>query len=300
MARLISSLLLVTALTGCCWAQSISFMRLGSAIVEARLKPVPAVAAERLHTLRAQFREAGCQSDQMQEQKAPGETLPNLICPVPGSGDGAIVVAARADYEAKSDDEAKVQWGGLAMLPLLMESVGAVASRHTLAFIAFTGKKGDRSGASWYVQQLVDAKKDVNAVILLDHIGRSPAAYSANARGLDAAKWLSEAARGLDFLSNPPGIQPSSLAAWADSGRPDTNDARPFQGMKIPAVTVFSRPAVHTVTINGIPAAEASAAVDPRVYNDTYLLLCVYLRLLDRELGKSQKSQKGSGVNAAR
>jgi VWFA-related protein len=242
------------------------------------------------------FEKAGCAKGNVELQTVPGQPLPNVICTLPGTEYGTILIAARLDYDGRGEEGA-VGWGGVVMLPLMAESLTSTSHRHTLVFAAFSGSKME--GAAWYWKNLSDAQRvEFRGMVDLDHLGRTAAGYSAAASGAAMARLLPTASHVLQLSPEPQPI--------ADV--PET-DALYFQRVHVPAITIFS-PGYVSKSPEGPPtsvganplvpedvrkvAATSSSSfalktgLDPEVYNQTYNLLCVYALFLDRGLGASK------------
>ena len=171
-------LLLVLSLAVVCLADNLIYMRIDRSVIEKRIQTVPPSDKERIDTVRAQFRAAGCAPNQIQEQVVPDVELPNIICTLPGPEPGAIVIATRFDSKAHGD-EALVDWGGAAMLPLLAESLNSAPHRLTLVLAAFAGHDHGLAGANWYLKQLSDQQRSqIEAMVEIEKVGRTPAAYA--------------------------------------------------------------------------------------------------------------------------
>ena len=99
-------------------ADKVTFLRVDQTIVQQRSDQAPPTTEQRVTVLRTMFEKAGCSRQNIQVQPVPDQVLPNVICTLPGTEFGTILVAARLDYDARGD-EATVGWGGAAMLPLL-------------------------------------------------------------------------------------------------------------------------------------------------------------------------------------
>ena len=133
LARLLAILLPVAVCSG----DNIVYVRVHRPMIQAKLKLEPDAEAGRPSTLHSLFANACC--PQIQEQPVPQEDLPNLICTLPGTEEGIIVVGASLQYAA--DRAAPAGWGTLLQLPLLAESVGGVQHRLTIVLAAFAGKE---------------------------------------------------------------------------------------------------------------------------------------------------------------
>ena len=291
------SLLAVFALSSACLADNVTFLRVDKSVVQQRLQQAPQSPDQRVHSLRAMFEKAGCAKENVEVQTIPGQLLPNVICTLPGTEIGAILIAARLDYDGRGEEGA-VGWGGLAMLPLLAESLTSTSHRHTLVFAAFSGSNA--AGASWYWKSLSDAQRHVfRGMVDLDHLGRTAAGYSTSSSGAVMARLLPAASRALQISPEP--------QAFADV--PDT-DASLFERAHIPAITIYSlgyvtngpdvpptsvasNPLVpedvRKVAANSPHAFALKTTLDPEIYNQTYNLLCVYVLFLDRGLGASKR-----------
>jgi VWFA-related protein len=310
--RLVPKLVLVFAIIASGFAQqrSISFLRLGVDIQDQKLKLQPEKSEDRVATLRKMFTDAGC-SSRISEQPVP-KSQPNLICSTRATSDSTIVIAAPVDYSANKGDEANLRWGDLAMLPILAESLGSVLTRHSFVFVAMTGKSDGQEGAKAYLEHLTpDQLAKVHAVVALDRIGRNPPVYSVP--GTSYGKDLHTGLRGgvtAQFEKWSPGEMPitRSIAAaaqrWGFETPAKTDEygaglIKPFNKEGIWAITFTSPTWIVTRYIGNQPVRDYRTALDPKIYNQTYLYLCTYLLHLDQDLGKgllspSQQAQLGA------
>jgi hypothetical protein len=240
----LSRLLLIFALTGPCFGQGhtrLTYLRIYRPIIEEKLKLGSDSPAERLKNLRALFADAACQPNQISEQAVPGRELPNLMCRLPGTEEGTIVVGANSGYKEKGEKGA-VQWSGLAMLPLLAESFGPVLHRFTMVFIAFSGP--GQTGSSWYVSQLSGAeRRSILAMVDLDSIGRTSPVYAPAQKDQTLAKWLTTASRSLNLPRDPYDISSRSVMGGRGAAVVSTTilplaDAKPFAYADIAAITI--------------------------------------------------------------
>lgn len=276
-------------------ADNITFLRIDKSVIIQKLEQVPATPADRVRELRAMFERAGCPKDKIEVQTVPDQQLPNLFCTLPGTEYGTILVSARLDYDSRGDENL-VGWGGIAVLPLLAESLNSTVHRHTLIFAAFPG--GNCEGAAWFWKSLRDSqKREFRGVVDLDHIGRTAPAYSTNSNGEVMARVLPASSRALRYPDEPRSTDevPEGNAAF-------------FQRAHVPAITIYSpgyittqleeQPATKVQTVRPGNGHEAppnpsrtftlQTALDPAAYNQTYNLLCVYVLFLDRGLGASK------------
>ena len=202
---------------------------------------------------------------------------------------------ATSDYTSKGD-EAGVQWGDLAMLPILAESIGSVLTRHSMVFLAVGGQKNE-AGAKFYLDQLSpEQRKKIHAVVAIDHIGRTPMTYAVpgSDSGLEirtgryrgiakSAKW--DPSELPITRSIPTAARRWNLPEPVKNDESGLRDTKPFRHEGIPAVTFTSPSWVVTGYVGSNPLRDYRTVIDFREYNKTYLFLCAYLLFLDRDLG---------------
>ena len=284
------SFVLIFAVT--CFADNLVYVRIEQPVIDKRLQTVPATDKERIDTVRAQFRASGCTGDQIQEQAVPNEELPNIICTLPGPEPGAIVIGTRLDSKAHGE-EALVDWGGAVMLPLLAESLNSAPHRQTLVLAAFAGHDKGFAGANWYLKQLTtDQRAQIRAMIDIDKVGRTPAAYAfpgpdtSRVATVGKSPVLKEVAHEPTTLSKVLPIAARSLKVPEDPKQINdipATEARAFEEANIPAIVIHS--ASYTA-INPPGKVEqvrlTRTELDPKVYADTYNLMCVYVLYLDK------------------
>ncbi len=299
-----------------CLADNLIYMRVDRSVIEKRLDPVPATGKERLDTLRAQFKAAGCAADLLQEQAVPDEEMPNVICMVPGADPGAIVVGTRIDSKAKGD-ESEVDWGGPVMLPLLVESLNSAPHHQTFIFVAFAGHDHGMAGANFFLKQLNDEQRaQIDAMIQLDQVGRTAATYAFPEP--DTSSVSTAGRRSLSLASgHPPTTLSKVLPLAAGSLKlpeaPKLNDdipateARVFDAAGIPSIVIHSPSyAVINTPAKMEPVRLSRTSLDPKAYSDTYNLMCVYLLYLDKvyfmahsKAAATQTAAAGTGGNNA-
>ncbi len=284
MRKHLCSLLIAFSSFAIAQQSSLTFLRADPAIVQQRLTPMPATQLDRIEKLRHQFLAAKVYGPvKTEEQPIPDQAEPNLICTLPGSGVSTIIVAVNTAYKAK--DDGRVNWATLAMVPLLVESLASFPSRHNLVFVAFAGGSGKHSGAAFYLQQLSKAqRREIAALIELDHIGRMGPSYTPRSDSYILGRQLSLAAWGLKSQ-----IPQGFFYDFYDPNGAIMREgpiANTFENANIRAITIYSRDHSEFLSINGIPAKVQSSEIDPQSYYDTYVLLCAYLRTLDRDLSR--------------
>ena len=276
-------------------ADNVTFLRLDRTVVEERVQQPPQTPEDRVTRLQSMFEKAGCAKRDIQVQQVPGQSLPNVICTLPGTDFGTILITARLDYDGRAE-EGPVGWGGVAMLPLLAESMNSTIHRHTMVFAALSGSS--QAGAAFFWKSLSDnERREYRGVVDLDHLGRTRAAFSPASNGTAMARILPAAARALQYRPEPQPIDsvPNSNAAF-------------FERAHVPAITIYSpayesngaepepAPKVQTVLpgngheppATNVRTYSVKTNLDPAAYNQTYNLLCVYVLFLDRGLGASK------------
>ena len=290
-------LLAALVLSGVSFADNVTFLRIDKAIVQQRVQQAPQRPEQRVEVLRGMFEKAGCAARNIQIQPVPELSLPNVICTLPGTESGTILIGASLDYDQRGET-GTVGWGSVAMLPLLAESLTSSTHRHSLVFVAFAGQAG--AGSAWYLKNLNDTqRRDIRGMVDLDHVGRTAAGYATPTNDKVLERLLPAAARALQIKPEPPAV--------ADV--PDS-DATIFQHAHIPAITIYSPGYLANATDPNAPPAMVTpvllgqvqnisaipprsfvlkTALDPTAYNDTYNLLCVYALFLDRGLGTGRR-----------
>jgi len=280
MRKRLCLLLIVVSSFAVAQQSSLTFLRADPAIVQQRLTPVPSTQSDRVAKLRKQCLAAKVYGPvEVEEQLVPGQMEPNLICTLQGSGDSSIIVAVNTAYKG-GGDEARVNWATLETVPLLLESVAGFASRHTLVFIAFSGESGKYSGATFYLDQLSkDQRRKIDAVIELDHIGRTAPAYAPQSNAYVLGRRLRLASFTLQFEIPQIFFYPNGSVL----GSGPIADA--FEKAKIPAITIYSRDhsEMPQNAIHGISPEIHEFDINLKSYYDTYVLLCAYLRQIDQD-----------------
>ncbi|PYX04371.1 MAG: hypothetical protein DMG86_00370 [Acidobacteria bacterium] len=299
-----SHVFIVLALAVTCAAQSITYLRLDRSLIQERLNPSPDMPAERVASLKTLFKKAGCRPEQLSEQPVPGEETPNVICTIAGTGDGTVVIAASSDYRDRNE-RGFVEWSGLVMLPLLAESLDAVRHRQTLVFAAFAGKDHGMHGAAEYLKQLPERKRNsIRAMIELQTIGRTPPMYVASERDQRLADWLIMSARGVKLPNDPVNLGGRTVLISGKfveridlPGAGNQANSKVFAKSHIPAITITSLAAMPVPGLmlpGNVPVTQPTTTLDMSSYEDTYHLLCIYLLVLDRQLGMDQGQPSAS------
>ncbi len=304
--RKVLRLFLLIAFATSAFPENLTYVRIDQPVVESRLKLTPVDQAARLTMLRNQFVKAGCIADHITEQPVSGQSEPNLICTIPGTEPGSIVIAARSDFTSKRD-EAKVDWATLTMLPLLAESLYGAVHRYSLVFVAFSGH-GNLSGSETYLKALSEQeRKSIRAMIDLEQLGRTPPTYAfatvQSESGISHIGYRPVA----NTISHEDTLMSRLLPVAANtlklSEAPEQNseqlvtDAQNFERAGALALTITSPAYAKIVRSGNTEVSMARTELDPKVYYQTYNLLCVYTLYLDRGIAppRSKPSTEVAG-----
>jgi hypothetical protein len=246
--------------------------------VDAMLRNVPGSDEDRFLRLREYFTYFGCTASQMEQQSIGGGASKNLVCTLPGSGPGIVVVAAH--YEHEGAGEGVVEgWSGALLLPILFKSIQAQPRQHTFVFAALYGTKG--------VQKLLDSWTEdqrgrVKAVIALDALGLGPVQFylfpgvvsSPDSNELYTIMTLGlSAERIAQILKHP--------AKTNQEPAPPSNidDTRRFRALGIASILI------HSVTRRtfAVPGStqDSIGVIKPAAYHDNYEFVSYYLCSLD-------------------
>ncbi len=256
------------------YADSIRYWITSKSSLEAALKAAPQNNSDREATLETSFKENGCTGEHLQHQQVKGH-LSNLICEIPGTQAGVIVVAAHFDH-AELGTGIVDNWSGAVLLPLLARSVSVIHPRHTYRFIAFTDEEKGLVGSKYYVSHLhKEEKKQILAMINFDTLGLAPTEIWLNHGDRALAQHLASAAAAVKL--------PVSVVNVEQVG---STDSDPFFDSRIPALTI------HSVTQETFPilhtARDNFLAIKIDDYYDTYRLSALFLSFLDQTAGTGQ------------
>lgn len=245
------------------WANSKPF-------VESWVSKVPSADTERFSRLRAMFTGQGC--THLEEEPVGNHAGSNLICTLPGSDPGTILVVAHFEHEGKGAGAVE-NWSGAAMLPLLLHALSATPRTYTFVFAAVDGAKG----ASTFMNNRRATRRQFRAMFALEDLGLSPSKYC-------AFNWAPLQEFGLaQFLADAGAlVHPGALPERTGCDRLRIDDTRVFRQADIPALII------HSVTLSERPllgsAADTAAAINGDSYYESYQLMATYLAALDRVL----------------
>jgi hypothetical protein len=266
-----------------------SFLRLSAKVVESDVLHATFVPEQRAALVKKAFQDAGCPVTQITEQTVPGNAINTVVCTLPGSEPGSIIVSAGIDYHS-AGDELSVQNATLEMLPLLIQSLNGNRRRYSLVFIAFTGEK-KQEGSKYYLSQLSgEERKGIRGMVFLDRIGRSPVRY------LFPSQSTEPRISHLGAYDSTSGHDPTELNKWLDVASESValgytlelsefyfTHALSFEHKGILSLTLTS-PAYTVIERQRGPVRMPAPNVDMPTYYKTYNLLCVYLLRLDSSM----------------
>jgi len=285
-----------------CFGGSIVYLRLHKNALAERLKGAPSNPSERAAKLKSLFQAAGCTPNQIAEQSVSKEDLPNVLCTLPGTEPGAIVISAPIDFDGAASED-QTQWATLALLPLFAESLSPAPHRFSLTFVAFSGHAHGSRGATEFLKALSEAqRKEIRVMVSLDDVGRTPLVYRLGQEDPLLANWLSVAATTLHIRAIPAEINARTLNSQLINGVTDFHpdayvvDSRLFRREHVPTIALRSAPPamIPWVQKTGAwPVDVASNRFNLDVYEQTYNQLCAYLLLLDSNLGTSHAAPSG-------
>jgi VWFA-related protein len=272
---------------------SIVYLRVHKDVLAERVKGAPVSRTDRVSKLRSLFEAAGCGAEHIAEQSFPKQDLPNVLCQLPGKEPGTIVVSAPIDFDGEEPDSS--QWATLALLPLMAESLVPAPHRFSITLVGFAGHDHGVRGSSEFVKQLSEAqRREIRAMISLDGLGRTPPVYVLGQQDALLANWFSVASASLRLRAVPTEINARSINAPLINGVPDfraedyLQDARSFQRAHVPAIALQSAPEAMIPAIRRAgawPQEVSGTEFDLDIYEQTYNQLCVYILLLDSNLG---------------
>jgi hypothetical protein len=240
-------------------------------VIQQRLECAARKPAERKIVLETLFAEAGCAGDRLTNQSVPRSKEPNVICTLPGEGQGTIVVGGHFDLVDRGmgvvDD-----WSGAALLPSLYQSLQSRPRRHRLLFIGFAAEERGLYGSTEYVHRLsAEEKSTVRAMVNLECLGLTPAkvwTHRADKQLLDA------------YLNVTAALHMEAVGSNVEKVGDD--DSHPFLNAKIPVITIHS---ITQETLGILHSARDNLkAIDPADYYDAYRLAATYLAYLDGKL----------------
>jgi Iap family predicted aminopeptidase len=226
----------------------------------------PDTDEQRASRLRVLFADAGCRGSMLSEQALEKESVPNIVCRLPGDRDGTIIVGAH--YDRPSSSQRPIDnWSGAALLPGLYQCLKGHKRHRSIVFVAFSDHDNIPAGAEFFAGHLSpDELKQVRAMVNVDVLGLSPTKIWTAHSDKDL---VNDMVHMVYVLKIP--------ASQIDITSAGTTDSQPFAQRGIPQITV------HSLTRQNLENRHASR-FQPRNYYDSYMLLCGYIAYLDERL----------------
>jgi VWFA-related protein len=308
--RRLFQVLVLCLLSAICFGGSIVYLRVHRDVLEERLKAQPAASSDNPGTLRKLFETAGCSAAHLAEQSVPKEALPNVLCRLPGKEPGTIVVSAPIDFAGTDTDANDAShWATVAMLPLLAESLVSAPHRFSIVLAGFAGHDHGLRGSAEFLRTLSDDQRsEIRAMISLDHLGRTPLVYALGQSDPALGNWLAVAANSLRMRALPAEMTARSVEARMVNGKSTFDvenyllDAKSFERAHVPSIALQSAPASMLAAIRqqgAWPDTISAGGFDVDLYEQSYNQLCVFVLLLDSNLGTSHAAPPTMMASAA-
>jgi hypothetical protein len=257
---------IVLLFCGACLAQKVQFTPAEKSLVLERMQSIPETNAARAARLKELFSAAGCNGNQLIEQKVEGAETPNIICRL-GTGEGDTVIVG-AHYDRTSSPRRLLDnWSGASLLPALYQSLRQRKRSHSFVFVAFADNGNGPAGAESFARHLTSSQLSrAEAMVNVDALGFSPTKV-----------WTAHSDKDLvhDLIVMVYALKlPASQIDIAALGNTDSDV---FAARHIPQITI------HSLTQQNVTTG-ATTQFRPNNYYDTYRLLCGYLAYLDQSL----------------
>jgi putative aminopeptidase FrvX len=157
--------------------------------MEQRLHSAPAKNEERQQMIAQMFHDVGCAPALRPLRHS---KFANVVCTLPGSAEGTIIVGAHFDH-TKLGDGVIDNWSGATMLANLYEGLRDQPLKHTFVFVAFAREEEGLLGSRDFARQV---KQKPAAMVNLDSLGMGPAVVwrnHSNGGLYDAAQTVAQA-----------------------------------------------------------------------------------------------------------
>ena len=263
-------------------AQQLQFSTIAESTVVGRLQSIARGDNEaRLGALRTLFVEAGCEID---EQKAKGSKLPNLVCGLGENTDaGLILVTAHFD-KVRAGAGAIDNWTGASLLPSLYESLRhGTALRHRFLFIGFTDEEAGLVGSrAWVSANRKTLLKHVRAVVNIDSVAAGP---------LPLYLWASRADPELGRMALEIAQAVKVPVQGMNVEKVGNSDTAPFRDAKVPTLDFHGLTNETWLILHTIDDQLSKVNLD--AYKATYRFLAVYLKYLDQSLAPARSPTAG-------
>ncbi|HSB16142.1 MAG TPA: M28 family peptidase [Bryobacteraceae bacterium] len=229
-----------------------------------------------MRVLLEQFAEAGCK--EVAEQPVKWSKLGNIVCTLPGSGDGTILVGAH--FDTANSLGVVDNWSGVSLLPSLYQSLAGRERNHTFVFVGFTDEELGLRGSESYVKQMDAAQRShMRAMVNIDCVGMTSTKVWARRADKRLLASLAQVAASLKLP-----------LAGVNVGEIGESDSLSFASKKIPVIDI------HSVTQENFQRLHEGRDTPDTIrmddYYDTYKLVSIYLGFLDITLGRDSGETK--------
>lgn len=240
-------------------------------VIALRLQRLRTKDADRETELKTMFGEAGCPTDQVEEETVKHKDPPNVICTLPGSTNSVIIVGAHFDH-ADEGIGAVDDWSGASLLPSLYQTLRESSRKHTFVFVGFTDEEKGLVGSNFYVRHLTKEQLSaVRAVVNLECLGLTPTKVWASTANPELLTDLQRVTASMNANLNGVNVE-----------RVGDDDTQSFRDKKVPVITI------HSVTQETWPILHSRrdnlAAINIDYLYESYHVLTVYLAYIDQAL----------------
>jgi aminopeptidase-like protein len=248
-------------------------------VIQSRLGKFAGDNKQREATLKQLFSESGCDDQHLSEQSVKGSKPPNLVCVLPGTTDGAIIVGAHFDHVSAGEGVVD-NWSGASLLPSLYQSLKGEPRKHSYIFIGFTEEEQGEVGSKYYAKQMTKPQVAVtDAMVNMDTLGLA-----------STKVWASHSDKQLIAALAFVAKQLNMTVGGVDIEYIGSTDSVQFAERKIPAITI------HSLTQTTYDAKILHTSKDKLSeihmdeYYQTYRLISAYLAFLDKLESRSTAS----------
>jgi len=275
--------LVVLAAAAAARGQAVYVQPVAKEVIAERLLMVASKNSERKEVLMNLFAGAGCR--ELVEQQVKWSKQGNVLCTLPGTGDGIILVGAHFD---KINGLGVVDnWSGASLLPSLYQSLAQRERNHTFVFAGFTDEEVGMRGSEAYVKQMTPAQRSrMRAMVNIDSVGMTSTRVWSKRADKRLLVALSQVASSLNLP-----------VAGVNVGLVGDSDSLPFAAKKIPVIDF------HSVTQENFErlheGRDTPESMRMQDYYDTYKLVAVYLGFLDLTLTSPPASQASGSTRPA-
>jgi hypothetical protein len=242
--------------------------KVGTEVLEARLSNAPRKNLDRQAAMASLFRASGCDAEHLEERRIKHSKQSNVLCTVPGTGPGMIVVGAHFDHVSAGDGVVD-NWSGASLLPLLSASLRIQPRKHTFLYAAFGEEETGLTGSKELAKSLDAAS--VQAMVNIDSVGVGPTAIWEIKADKQLRNYAFGTARSL-------GLELGGV----NIGNVGDTDSTSFQNRKIAVVDFHS---IHQDALRILHSpADVFAAIRLNDYADTFRIVSNYLGYIDQML----------------